>query len=198
MACRSRRTLDSLRGLFDGFAGSASPVTVAFVSASMVGPNQQVMRTGERIATCALLPENWSQVGAAASAAGARLYIVEPIGMSNQVVGLDHLAGVTGGVRMHLGGAEENAFTRICARRRRSTASRSSPSPRSATATRTASSSVSPGPMSRCGYVRRSRSIAPMARARPRQRTFCARRRSYATCRCVPPPSRLVRADRPR
>ena len=113
MACRSRRTLDSLRGLFDGFAGSASPVTVAFVSASMVGPSQQIMRSGERIATCALLPEAWSQVGAAASAAGARVYIVEPIGMSNQVVGLDHLAGVTGGVRMHLGGAEDNAFTRI-------------------------------------------------------------------------------------
>ena len=113
MACRTRRTLDSLRGLFDGFAGSPSPITVAFVSASMVGPNEQVVRSEQRVATCALLPENWNQVGAAASAAGVRLYIIEPVGLANQVVGLEHLAGVTGGVRLHLGGADENAFTRI-------------------------------------------------------------------------------------
>ena len=68
MACRSRRTLDSLRGLFDGFAGSPLPVTVAFVSASMSGP-EQVIRQGQRVATCALLPDNFNQVGAAAAAA---------------------------------------------------------------------------------------------------------------------------------
>jgi len=113
MACRTRRTLDSLRGLFDGFAGSPSPITVAFVSASMVGPNEQVVRSEQRVATCALLPETWNQVGAAASAAGVRLYIIEPVGLANQVIGLEHLAGVTGGVRLHLGGADENAFTRI-------------------------------------------------------------------------------------
>jgi len=112
-ACRSRRTLESLRGLFDGFAGSPVPVTVAFVSASMSGPNEQVIRQEQRVATCALLPDNFNQVGAAAAAAGARLYIIEPVGIANQVVGLEHLAGVTGGVRMHLGGTDENAFTRI-------------------------------------------------------------------------------------
>jgi hypothetical protein len=113
MACRSRRTLDSLRGLFDGFAGSASPVTVAFFSASLVGPNDQVIRSQQSVATCALLPETFRQVGAAAAAAGARLYIIEPVGLANQIAGLDHLAGVTGGVRLALGGADENAFTRM-------------------------------------------------------------------------------------
>jgi VWFA-related protein len=113
MACRTRRTLESLNGLMQGFAGSSTPVTVAFFSASMVGPNQQVIRSGQAVATCALPPETWQQVGAATAAGGTRLYIIEPVGMANQVAGLDHLAGVTGGSRLSLGGAGENAFTRI-------------------------------------------------------------------------------------
>jgi hypothetical protein len=113
MACRSRRTLDSLRGLLEGFINSPFPVTVAFFSASMVGPTEQVVRSERSVATCALLPESFRGVGTAAADSGARLYIVEPIGPSNQIAGLEHLAGVTGGVRMSLGGAEENAFTRI-------------------------------------------------------------------------------------
>jgi VWFA-related protein len=113
MACRTRRTLDSLAGLMNGFASASSPVTVAFFSASLVGPNEQVVRSGGRVATCALMPEMFQQVGNATAASGARLYIIEPVGLSNQDAGLDHLAGVTGGVRLHLGGTEENAFTRI-------------------------------------------------------------------------------------
>jgi hypothetical protein len=113
MACRSRRTVDSLRGLFEGFIGSPVPVTVAFFSASMVGPNEQAIRSERSVATCALLPENFRQAGAAAAEAGARLYIIEPVGIANQIAGLDHLAGVTGGVRLALGGVEDNAFTRV-------------------------------------------------------------------------------------
>jgi hypothetical protein len=113
MACRSRRTLDSLRGLFEGFAASPSPVTVAFFSASMVGPNEQVIRSQQSVATCALLPETFRQVGTAAADAGARVYIIEPVGIANQIAGLDNLAGVTGGVRLALGGTEDNAFTRM-------------------------------------------------------------------------------------
>ena len=113
MASRSRRTLESLTGLFEGLAGSSSPVTVAFFSASLAGPNQQVIRTGQPIAGSALRPEMWQQVGSAAAASGARLYLIEPVGFTNEVEGLEHLAGVTGGVRFHLGGTAENAFTRI-------------------------------------------------------------------------------------
>jgi hypothetical protein len=113
MANRSRRTLESLTGLFEGLAGSQSPVTVAFFSASMAGPNQQVIQTGQPVAGNALRPEMWQRVGTAAAAAAARLYIIEPVGFTNQVEGLEHLAGVTGGVRFHLGGTGENAFTRI-------------------------------------------------------------------------------------
>jgi hypothetical protein len=113
MACRTRRTLDSLTGLMQSLAFGASPVTVAFFSASMVGPNEQVLRDKQTIGTCALTPDKFQEVGNATALAGARLYIVEPVGFTNQVAGLDHLAGVTGGVRLHLGGTEENAFTRI-------------------------------------------------------------------------------------
>ena len=113
MACRSRRTLDSLRGLFEGFIGSPTPVTVAFFSASMAGPNEQTIRSEQTVARCALLPETFRQAGTAAADAGARLYIIEPVGIANQVAGLDHLAGVTGGVRLALGGADDSAFTRM-------------------------------------------------------------------------------------
>ena len=65
------------------------------------------------MARCALLPETFRQVGTAAADAGARLYIIEPVGMANQIAGLDNLAGVTGGVRLALGGVEDNAFTRV-------------------------------------------------------------------------------------
>jgi hypothetical protein len=112
-ATRSRRTLESLTGLFAGLAGSPWPVTVAFFSAGMAGPNQQEIRTGQPIAGYALRPEMWQQVGTAAAASGARLYIIEPVGLSNQTEGLEHLAGVTGAVRYTLGGQGENAFTRI-------------------------------------------------------------------------------------
>ena len=113
MACRSRRTLDSLRGLFEGFIGSPTPVTVAFFSASMAGPNEQTIRSEQAVARCALLPETFREVGTAAADAGARLYIIEPVGLANQIAGLDNLAGVTGGVRLALGGVEDNAFTRM-------------------------------------------------------------------------------------
>ena len=95
------------------FIGSPIPVTVAFFSASMVGPNEQAIRSERSVATCALLPENFRQAGAAAADAGVRLYIIEPVGIANQIAGLDHLAGVTGGVRLALGGVEDNAFTRV-------------------------------------------------------------------------------------
>ena len=113
MACRTRRTLDSLTGLLEGFSASPSPVTVAFFSASLVGPNQQVLRAGGSVGGCALMPEMFQQVGRAAALGGTRLYIIEPVGLANQTAGLDHLAGVTGGVRLHLGGTDENAFSRI-------------------------------------------------------------------------------------
>lgn len=112
-AIRSRRTLESLTGLFAGLGGSSSPVTVVFFSASMAGPNQQVIRTGQPVAGFALRPETWQQVGAAAAASGARLYIIEPVGVGNRTEGLEHLAGVTGAARYTLGGQDENAFTRI-------------------------------------------------------------------------------------
>ena len=50
-------TLESLRGLFEGFIGSPLPVTVAFFSASMAGPNEQAIRSERSVATCALLPD---------------------------------------------------------------------------------------------------------------------------------------------
>jgi hypothetical protein len=148
MACRSRRTLDSLRGLFEGFIGSPLPVTVAFFSASMAGPNEQAIRSERSVATCALLPENFREVGAAAADSGARLYIIEPVGIRNQIAGLDNLAGVSRGACAWPSAASKTTPSRACsARPRRSTEWPSSRSPRSATAASSASSSRCRGRM---------------------------------------------------
>ena len=56
-ACRTRRTLDSLTGLMQSLANGGSPATVAFFSASLAGPNEQVIRSGGTVGTCALLPD---------------------------------------------------------------------------------------------------------------------------------------------
>ena len=114
MACRSRRTLDSLRGLFEGFIGSPVPVTVAFFSASMVGPNEQVDPIGAQRrdlrAAARNLPSGRRRRG---GRRGQRSTSSSRSGWRNQVAGLDNLAGVTGGVRLALGGVEDNAFTRV-------------------------------------------------------------------------------------
>ena len=112
MACRSRRTLDSLRGLFEGFIGSPTPVTVAFFSASMVGPNEQVVRSEQSVATCALLPKPSARSAPPRRTPGAALH--HRAGRYGQPgCRPRHLAGVTGGVRLALGGVDDNAFTRM-------------------------------------------------------------------------------------
>ena len=101
---------------------------------------------GASVATCALLPENFREVGAAAADAG-RPALHHRAGRPPQSGGRPrNLAGVTGGVRLALGGVEDNAFTRCSARPRRSTAWPSNRSPRSATAASSASSSRCRGP----------------------------------------------------
>lgn len=118
MACRTRRTLESLVGLFDGL-GSGSPPIVMFFSAGLIGPTDNTIRLapglggGETIGMCDVSRETFQQVGGAAAAIGARVYIIQPTSIQSQIAGLEHVAGVTGGTMMHLGGAESNAFSRV-------------------------------------------------------------------------------------
>jgi VWFA-related protein len=131
LACRSRRTLESLTGLLDTFARDDSPKTVMFVSAGLAGPRRDapvMLAPGP----CELTSDVFQQVGTAAGAARAQFYLVQPEdvavrgsaqteniagvgfrGSDNPVEGLEHLAGVTGAHRLNLTGLPETAFGRI-------------------------------------------------------------------------------------
>jgi hypothetical protein len=117
-ACRSRRTLESLIGLLEGFSDAAPPV-VLFFSAGLSGPTDseirspRVMTGGQTIGMCDVPRDLFQQVGHAAAAAGARMYVIQPTSVASQVEGLEHVAGVTGGTMMHLGGSETNALSRV-------------------------------------------------------------------------------------
>ena len=186
-----------MRGLFEGFIGSPIPVTVAFFSASMVGPNEQTIRSEQAVARCALLPETFRQVGTAAADAGGA-YILEPVGLANQIAGLDNLAGVTGGVRLALGGVDDNAFTRMLRETSAFYRVAFEPEASQRNGSTSGSSSRSRAQTSPSACVRRCASIASTERARRAPRSCCDRRRSSATCRCASPASPRARAARRR
>ena len=117
-ACRTRRTLESLVGLFEGLE-TPSPPIVLFFSASLVGPTDSNMRIATGLGgpagtnMCEVPRETFQQVGNAASTVGARVYIIQPTTIQSQVAGLENVAGVTGGTMMHLGGSDSNALSRV-------------------------------------------------------------------------------------
>jgi VWFA-related protein len=131
LACRTRRTLESLIGLLNTFTRDDNPKTVMFVSAGLAGPRRDapvMLAPGP----CELTSDVFQQVGTAAGAARAQFYMVQPDeialrgsgqveniagagfrGSDNPVEGLEHLAGVTGAHRLNLTGLPETAFGRI-------------------------------------------------------------------------------------
>jgi VWFA-related protein len=132
LACRSRRTLESLIGLIETFGVSEDPKTVIFVSAGLAGPrrdNLPMLAPG----ACELRSDLFQQVGVAAGAARAQFYLALPedvmlqpgsrqseniagvgfTGSDNPLEGLEHLAGVTGAHRMNLTGVPETALGRV-------------------------------------------------------------------------------------
>ena len=117
IALRTRRTLDSLTGLLEGLASGPPPI-ILFFSAGLLGPTLNTlsvppgMSGGDTIGSD-LQRESFQNVGNAAAVAGAHFYVIQPTAAQGPVEGLEHLAGVTGGTMMHLGGADSNALSRV-------------------------------------------------------------------------------------
>ncbi|HEY7498459.1 MAG TPA: hypothetical protein VH740_08095 [Vicinamibacterales bacterium] len=132
MACRTRRTLESLVGLVSGFGGLEGPAHVVFVTSGMAGPrrdNVVMLAPG----MCELTVDMFAQVGAAAGAGRASFYVLQPEdlmikpganqteniagvgfrGSDNPLEGIEHLAGVTGAPRLHLSATGETTLVRI-------------------------------------------------------------------------------------
>jgi VWFA-related protein len=130
-ACRTRRTLESLTGLLDSLAGGQGPATVLFVSAGLAPPRRDAVAM-RAPGMCELTTDHFAQVGAAASAARAHFFVVQPedtmarasrsvesiagagfTGSENPLEGLEHLTGVTGGQQLPLLSSRESNLSRI-------------------------------------------------------------------------------------
>ena len=133
LACRTRRTLESLGGYLDGVLGVRdTPVTVMFITGGLAAPRRDAPITmGPGM--CELRAELFREVGVAAGAARARFYVIQPgdmmlkpgelqreniaganyLGSDNPLEGIEHLAGVTGGTMLQLTGSETGALGRV-------------------------------------------------------------------------------------
>ncbi|MGB2714932.1 MAG: hypothetical protein WBC51_12180 [Vicinamibacterales bacterium] len=132
LACRTRRTLESLTGHLDLLGVRELPVTVLFVTLGLAAPRRDapmMMAPG----MCELTTDMFQQVGAAAARARAQFYVIQPDhimpvpgvtpteniagvgfrGSDNPVEGIEHLAGVTAGKMLQLTTSPENVVGRI-------------------------------------------------------------------------------------
>jgi VWFA-related protein len=129
-ACNTRRTLDAMVGLLDSLGGGRGPTTVLFVSSGLAPPRRDAPMTLAPGA-CELTIEDFERVGTAATTARAHFYLLQPeedaslnairgveitdgfSGSDNPRAGLEHLGGVTGGVRLPLLTARDTNLLRI-------------------------------------------------------------------------------------
>lgn len=114
-ACRSRVTLESIRGLLEGLSGGVGPTTVVLLSSALAGPVRDAP-AARFPGQCELRPILFQDVADAASMARARVYVVEPEDTPNSGAaraGLEHLAGVTRGELLTLAGAGTGGLGRI-------------------------------------------------------------------------------------
>jgi len=115
-ACDSRLTLTTLAGMLDGFSDTDSPKTIVFISSGLMPPTRDAPMT-RAPGACELRTVHYDEVGAAASAARAHFYVIQPNDeqadstasslddraasrfstADDHLAGLQHLAGVTAG-----------------------------------------------------------------------------------------------------
>ena len=132
MACRTRRTLEALVGLVSGLTVVDGPTTVLFVTSSMAGPRRDASAALPP-GMCELTVDMFAQVGQAAGAARSTFFVIQPEdlmirtgpspteniagagfrGSDNPLEGIEHLAGVTGAVRLHLAASGDATLVRI-------------------------------------------------------------------------------------
>ena len=132
LACRTRRTLESLTGLLESLRGGEGPTTVLFFSSRLAGPRRDAFATLAP-GMCELTVDSFRRAGAAASSSRSIFYIIQPddvmlqrganqtetisgsgfLGSDNPLEGLEHLAGVTGGRRLHLQTPDDAALERV-------------------------------------------------------------------------------------
>src|SRR4029079_7500001 len=120
LACRTRRFLEALDGFLQLHGGRSTPLTLVLFTAGLAAPRRDApMALAPGM--CELLVDHYQHISSAAGFARANFFVVQPnvIGMSaspwresisgnvylgsdNPLAGIEHLAGVTGAVRLAL------------------------------------------------------------------------------------------------
>lgn len=135
-ACQTRLVLESLTSTLGNLDASGGPTTFVVLTAGLVGPRSDQIRSrasqtgtlADTVGRCELATEVFQHVADAAAAAHAQFYLVQAEhimgggssqntamfgGDDNPAVGLEHLAGVTGGHLLHLTASGENILARV-------------------------------------------------------------------------------------
>jgi VWFA-related protein len=131
-ACTTRLTLGDLATMLEGLASMEEPKTVVFISSGLVTPTRDAPMTAGP-GRCEVKSEHFQEVGIAARAARAHLYIVQPSDLvvdpastaftdatasrfatsDDLLAGLQSLAGVTSGDIFRLSGQADVVFTQV-------------------------------------------------------------------------------------
>ncbi len=131
MACRTRRFLESLHGFLEGQAGRTTPLTVVLFTAGLAAPRRDAPMA-RAPGMCELPVGHFQMITAAAGAARANVYVLQPsdigfsaggwtesiagtsfLGSDNPLEGIEHLAGATGAVRLALDGTGTESVARV-------------------------------------------------------------------------------------
>jgi hypothetical protein len=130
-ACRTRRFLESLQSLLERIPTQTTPHTLILFTAGLAAPRRDAP-AALAPGMCELPVDVFRHLSAAAGAARANLYILQPsdvgigvslprptrsglgdIGSDNPLEGIEHLAGVTKGVRFALDATGTSSLLRV-------------------------------------------------------------------------------------
>jgi VWFA-related protein len=131
LACRTRRFLESLEGLLRQGGAQASPQTLILFTSGLAGPRRDAPM-GLMPGMCELVVDQFRSVAAAAGAARANVYVMQPAdvglgtalprptigsvgdrGSDSPLEGIEHFAGVTGGARLSLDATGTASLLRV-------------------------------------------------------------------------------------
>jgi hypothetical protein len=127
LACRTRRTLESLVTWLESGGIREEPLTVIFVTSGLAAPRRDAV-TALAPGMCELSEHLFARVGVAAGAARARVYVIRPgdasdggavmqretsRGSDNPLAGMEHLTGATGGKLLALTGSTGSGMDRV-------------------------------------------------------------------------------------
>ncbi|MDQ3489016.1 MAG: hypothetical protein M3468_14965 [Acidobacteriota bacterium] len=126
LACRTRRTLESLVGYLESAGTRVEPMSIMFITAALAAPRRDAV-SALAPGMCELSEHLFTRVGVAAGAARAQFYVIRPgdlsdggatqretaRGSDNPFAGMEHLAGVTGGKILSLTGSTGTAMERV-------------------------------------------------------------------------------------